>query len=98
MINNKKTKWPKECIRCGREFIATGKSCKVCEGCNTNNTDGRNIRIDKKVKEQLDEVIQKFKKHGRLLNHNMVIEGYLKMTKELKLKKKLQEIILGDKK
>jgi len=93
---NKKTRWSKECIRCGKGFIATGKSCKVCDRCNTNSAGGRNIRIDKKVKKQLDDIIQNFKKYGRLLNHNMIIEGYLKMTKKLKLKKKLQESILED--
>jgi len=93
MVIQKKSSWQKECKRCGKEFIATGKSCKVCEGCNVGNSGVKSIRVDKGVKQELDKLIKDFGKPNRELNHNKIIKGYLKMTKLFSLKDKLKKIV-----
>ena len=97
-MSKRKTTWQKECIRCGKEFAATGKSCRVCEDCNTNATGAKNIRVNNNVRKELDNLIEDFQKPGMQLKYNNIIIAYLKMTKEFKLKGKLKKIILENKK
>ena len=97
-MSKRKTTWQRECIRCGKEFAATGKCCRVCEDCNTNATGAKNIRVNDKVRKELDNLIEEFQKPGIQLKHNNLINAYLKMTKKFKLKDKLKKIILENKK
>ena len=94
-MKGKKVRWQKECIRCGKEFVATGKCCRVCEECNTNKVGAKNIRIDKIVQKELNKIIEKSEMK---LNYNNIIKGYIQTIKEFGLRDKLQNIIFRNKK
>ena len=78
--------------------MATGKFSRVCEACDVNKTGSRQIRIDGKIKEELDETIEELKRPGITINYNALIKGHIKLIKEFNLKDKLKKIILGKRK
>lgn len=92
----KKTEWLRICIRCDKSFKATGKGCKVCSKCNTNI--GCGLKLEQDTKENLNDIIKNFKDSGRIINYNILLKGYIKLTKDPLIKEELRKVIFGNKK
>ena len=96
-MTKRKTEWHRECIRCGKDYVATGKFSRVCITCDVNKAGSKQLRVDENIKKELDETIEELKRPGITINYNALIKGYIKLIKEFDLKDKLKKIILGRK-